>query len=613
MESYFGQEYYIGVLALILIIGVGAQIVGKHFRIPSILFLLITGLLLGPLGLGYVRPEFFEGAIRPIVEAAVIIIVFEGSIGIDLKTIKKISREATMLVSVGGVITFLGVSLGARYIVGMEWMTAMLVGGILMATGPTVIAPLVRHMKVKRKVGKILELEGVLNDAIAVIVSATIFELIIADVGLGEGIEVIGIEVILQKIVTGFLIGMFGGYLMNHALSLSKIGRQTARLLALAFVMGLYMMSNTMANASGLFAVASCGLVMGTFGSRYIEDIREFKEDLSVILLSVIFILLAAYFNPDDIINLGFRGIGLIIILMFVIRPISVFLSTSISKSLTKKEKLFISMMGPKGVVPASLAVFYTLQIGEQGLIIGLIFIAVILTVFFSGIYGRVLVKKLGLVSMNIIIVGGGNIGRVLAERFSKRGESVSIIEANEGVCESLRKLDVEVICGDATDPGTLKRAGIENTNYLLITTGDDAVNLLVSQIAISKFDLPPQKIIAKVNNPENLKVFEDLGIKAMSPSFSTALIMEDIVGTPDLFSIEVGMEGDLVECEVKNPDVIGKKLSEISLPKDSIVILVKRGDKSYIPDGSFVFEKGDRVTILGGGDHARKAMKVFT
>ncbi|MBU4075838.1 MAG: NAD-binding protein, partial [Euryarchaeota archaeon] len=334
--------------------------------------------------------------------------------------------------------------------------------------------------------------------------------------------------------------------------------------------------------------------------------IKDFKEDISIVLLSIIFILLSTFIDFEYIRAIGIKGVILVFLLMLLIRPIAVYISTMTS-DLNRGEKIFIAAMGPRGVVPASMAVYFTLRLNDQGLIsestslLGLIFMTIVITVLATGLSARFIANKTGVVPMEILIIGGGTVGRALAERFLKRGENVVIIDNNEDNCKKAVKLGVIAVQGDAQDVAVLKKAGIEHSKYLVATTDQDNANMLVCQIAKTNFGFTEEKLVARVNKPENLQAFRDLGIRSISPTIATAVMLDGMVGHPVLFSVcEVSGEGDIVEIRVNNKKIFGKAIKEIHLPEDSLIVMIRRKNDSIIAHPETILQDGDYVTIMG-------------
>lgn len=253
------------------------------------------------------------------------------------------------------------------------------------------------------------------------------------------------------------------------------------------------------------------------------------------------------------------------------------------------------------------MAVYFAIRLNALGFysestsLLGLMFITIIITVLATGVSASFIAKQTGVIPMEILIVGGGGVGRALADRFIKRGENVVIIDTDEENCKKAIEQGIRAVHGDAEDVAVLKKAGIEHAKYLVATTDQDNTNLLVCQIAKTKFGFSEEKLVARVNEPENLRAFTDLGIHSISPITATALMLDGMVGHPDLFTMcEVSEEGDILEVEVSNKRVIGKAVKDISLPEDTLIVLVRREGKSLIAHGETQLLDGDFVTIIG-------------
>ncbi len=214
---------------------------------------------------------------------------------------------------------------------------------------------------------------------------------------------------------------------------------------------------------------------------------------------------------------------------------------------------------------------------------------------------------------MEILVVGGGEVGQILAERFEKRGENVVVVDPSEENCQKLMKSDIRVVHGDAEDINVLKEAGIDHAKYVVATTDKDNTNLLICQIARTKFNFDKDQIVARVNNIENLHAFWDLEIRSMSPAMTTALVLDNMVGRPHMFSMcEVGEGADIIEAHVSNPKVVGKAISELKLPENSLLLMIRRGNESFIANGNIVLEYDDIITVIGEGDSAQKVADLF-
>ena len=604
--------YIFALFTLVLAAGIIAQVISKVVQIPSIVFLLAAGILLGPECIGVIDPSLYGDGLRLVVTFAVVIIVFDGGINIDIRHLRTVSHSVLALVSVGVLITMIGGAVAAHLLVGLDWAFAFLFGALIAATGPTVIVPLMRDIRVNNRIRSILEMEGVFNDAVSILLAAVIFEWITMSHPTVES----GILMFLLRIAIGVTVGVIMGLTCAFALSQTRVvTRQLAHLTTISFVLITYTIAEIISRETGILAVAIAAIYLGMADIPYKKEIQEFKSYLSIILLSVIFILLAAMLQFDSIASLGLRGVLVVAALILIVRPVAVFASTAHSP-LRIRDRSFISAIGPRGVVPASMATYFALKIpdGDVGdTIMGLVFLCIIITVILAGILARPIATRLRVIPMEILIVGGGGVGSTLAHRMTRRGENVVVIDTDIEHCRRLEKFGIPTVHGDGGDITVLKKAGIKHAKYLVATTDQDSVNMLVCQVAKSKFGFGEGKLIARANDPKNLSTFHDLGIKSMSPTASTAAILDHLIGHPSMFSMyELGDHGDIVEVPVTNPAMIGKAIKELKIPIDSLIVLIRRDNNTLIPHGDLIIEIGDRITIMGKINVVRKAVDMF-
>jgi len=279
------------IIALALIAGLVAQTIARHLRIPGIIALLVAGALLGPDGLNIIRPEVLGPALSALVGYAVAVILFEGGMNLNIKRLRRESGTIQRLVTLGALITMLGGTLSARYILGWPWKLSVLFGALVIVTGPTVISPIVRRIKLNRNLHTILEGEGVLIDPIGAIVAVVALEIVLYP---SASHFIAGLAGILLKLTLGAVLGVIGGYLMALLLRRhSLIPEGLENVFTLAFVLALFHISNALEAESGIASVTAAGLVIGNVHTRALSDLKEFKEGLTVMLIGLLFVLLA--------------------------------------------------------------------------------------------------------------------------------------------------------------------------------------------------------------------------------------------------------------------------------------------------------------------------------
>ncbi|RLD25420.1 MAG: cell shape-determining protein, partial [Bacteroidetes bacterium] len=391
----------------IIILGILAQWVAWRLKIPSILPLILIGLLVGPIAAEYLSEDgtkwieptwngekgLFPGdGLFYFVSLAISIILFEGGLTLKTTEIKNVGPVITKLITLGSTITFFSAAVAAHYVFNLNWEISFLFSALIIVTGPTVITPILRNIPLKKDVSAILKWEGILIDPIGALVAVLVFEFISVDQG-GEFTKTALIE--FGKIV---LFGATFGFTFAHALNFmivrNWIPRYLLNVFALASVIGVFVLSHSFAHESGLLAVVVMGMVLGNTKSGYLEELLYFKESLSVLLISILFILLAANINMKEMLLIyNWRTLVLIAIIIFMIRPLGVFLSTNRSK-LEFKEKIFISWVGPRGIVAAGIASLFGTKLALEGVpgaeyITPLVFAVVLTTVLLNATTAR--------------------------------------------------------------------------------------------------------------------------------------------------------------------------------------------------------------------------------
>ena len=605
-----GDTNLLLIVAVILGLGVTSQVLADRFRVPSVLFLILSGVAVGPKGFSIVTQEVFGSALTTIVGLSVAIIVFEGSFHLKIEKLRESPSAALRLITIGAAISFLGTTLAVRFVLDTTWGIAALVGALLIATGPTVITPILAVVPVRDRVAAALETEGIVNDVTAAILAVVIFKLLAAQGATPAAYLTDFVERLSVGVFIGLVISAVLWFLLTRVQTPTGWTPQNARLLTLVGAIVAYSTADTLVTESGVAAVATAGIVLGNVGLPYEAEIEEFKGDITIIVLSFVFIALAALIEFETLLDLGLAGLAVVAAVALVLRPLLVFLSTT-GDRFTRGEKLFMSFVGPRGIIPASVATLFAIQLGTPeapsnpegaSILAGTVFLVILLTVVFEGGFARQLAEWFKVIPMRVLIIGGGRVGTELAERLEERGENVVIIEERKSAAEDLRNQGFAVREGDGTNVEQLRKAGGERSKTIVAATGDDDTNLLVAQLAESTFDT--ETIITRVNEPENVDAFEELGVKTISSSASTAWGIDNLIERPAMsrWMTELGRSGDVQEVEVTDESLVGKTIGELNetLPESCMIALVSRDEENTVPDASLAVEYGDHLTVLG-------------
>jgi len=660
-----GANLIIALVATIIALGVGAQLLSARLQVPSIIFYIAAGLALGPgaealFGTRIIGIETFGAtSLSAIVGLSVAIIVFEGAFHLKLERIKEAPAPTFRLVTVGAAIALVGTAAVVNLVFSSAgWPLSFVIGALLVATGPTVIAPILKVVPVRDRVGAALDTEGIVNDVTAAIVAVIVFESIL----LGGEDPATLLQEFTIRLGDGLLVGIVIAGVVYYVLRYIDLSPgdapRNARLLVLAGALVAYAIANNLATEAGVAAVATAGFLLGNADIPYEEDITAFKGDVTLVVLSFVFIALAGLLDVEVLQRVGFAGVAVAVVVALVIRPILVFIST-VGGRYTRNERVFMSFVGPRGIIPASVATLFAVELGTKAdelraeaaelraeaadlsgseateltaqaaeltaqagtlneqaqILLGTVFLVILLTAVFEGGLARKIAEYLDVIPMRVIIVGGGRVGRSLADRLENRGENIVIIESDGSAVERTRNAGYTVEVGDGTDTNVLRSAGADNAKIVVAATGDDDANLLVAQLASSKFDV--EKVVARANNPDNVEAFEDLGVSTISSSMATAWAIDNQIERPAIASwmTDLGESGDVQEVELTSESVAGQSVREIGpeLPDTCLIAVVTHEDDTFVPSADYVLKKGDYVTLLGARDATRKGMQMLT
>ncbi|GAA4967933.1 sodium:proton antiporter [Algibacter aquimarinus] len=492
-------------LAGIIILGILAQWVAWKFKIPAILPLILIGLLVGPIaaeflsedGTKWIEPIWngekglFPGeGLYYFVSLAISIILFEGGLTLKRSEIKTVGPVITKLITLGSAITFFGAGIVAHLVFGLNWELSFLFAGLIIVTGPTVITPILRNIPLKKDISTVLKWEGILIDPIGALVAVLVFEFI--SVEGDSGFTKTALIEFGKIILFGTTFGFTFAHALAFAINKKLIPHYLLNVVSLSTVLLVFVESEVFAHESGLLAVVVMGMVLGNGKLENIKELLYFKESLSVLLISILFILLAANINIEDMMLLyTWKTAVLFAIVVFLIRPIAVFISTYGSK-LKFNEKLFISWVGPRGIVAAGIASLFGSKLIKQGVegaeyITPLVFMIVLGTVLLNATTARLFAKIVGVFlnkSEGILIVGAAKISRLLGHYLETNGRHVVLIDSNLKNIEKAKDLGLEAISTNIYSDNLMDNIELNDVGYVMALTGNSDIN----KYAINKF-----------------------------------------------------------------------------------------------------------------------------
>lgn len=472
-------------LSAVVTLGIAAQWMGWRMRIPSILVLLVFGIVAGPV-LGWIDPgELLGSLLYPVVSLAVAVILFEGGLSLSVKEFRSIGGVMAWLVTLGAAMTWLIGALAAHWILELAWPLAILLGAVLVVTGPTVIGPMLRFIRPTGRTGAILKWESIVIDPIGAMLAVLVFQVLIYS---GTEPEMVVATTVLKTIAIGALLGLFGALVMGFCMKRDWIPDHLQNPVAVMFVVGVFTGANLLQSESGLLAVTIMGFAMANQKAISVQHIVEFKENLRVLLISAVFILLAAHLKPQDLEQIGFASLLFFLVLVFIARPAAVFAST-LGSTLSLKEKLFLSWMAPRGIVAAAVASIFALRMEAVGIagsevLVPQTFFVIIGTVALYGLTAPWVARQMGLAKAHpqgVLFLGGRFWVRNIAKALLDEGYPVMLVDNSRHNVSAARMAGIPAFYASIFADNVLDRVEISGIGKLMAMTSNDDVNSLAA------------------------------------------------------------------------------------------------------------------------------------
>ncbi|HET6384062.1 MAG TPA: cation:proton antiporter [Armatimonadota bacterium] len=497
------QHLLVGITG-ILALGVGAHWIAWRLRLPPILLLLTVGVVAGPVT-GFIHPRALLGnLLTPIVSSSVALILFEGGLRLKVSELARIGNVVRNLVLIGATVTWIVTALAARYVLRLDDGLAILVGAILVVSGPTVIAPLLRYVRPSTTIASVLRWESILIDPLGAVLAVLVYEALA--LGPIEQATARAAAIFIRIIFAGVVVGAGGAVMMIQPLKRYWIPDFLQNAVTLAAVVGVFTASNVLARDSGLLAVTIMGITLANQKQAPVRHIMEFKESLSILLVSSLFIVIASELKYRDFRYIGLRSLLFLAILILVARPLAVAIST-IRSSLNWRERLYLACMCPRGVVAASVMSVFALRLAGPGdtqaaQLVPLAFVVVMGTVIIYGLAAAPMAHALKLALPNpqgTLIAGAGPVAQAIARSVHEQGFPTLLVDTNRANVNDAQLSGIPAYYGSILSEDLVDRIEMHGIGRLLALTSNDEVNSLAALHFIeifgraAVFQLPPQ------------------------------------------------------------------------------------------------------------------------
>lgn len=579
---------------LVVLIGIFSQWVAWRFRMPAIVVMSVAGLLVGPL-LGFINPQESMGDLfSPIITFAVALILFEGSLNLDFREIRGFNKPVLRIVTIGAFIAWIGGSLAAHYVAGLSLSVAFIIGGLFIVTGPTVILPLLRQAKLKPRTAAILKWEGIVVDPFGALLAVFAFEFIRF---LNNDVTLSSFLLFFSASMFAALLGCLFGWIFGKSFERGGVPEFLKSPVLFAVVIFIFVLSDEIMEHTGLLAVTAMGMTMANMNLSSITQIRHFKENISVLLISGIFVMLTASLSTNVLLQiLNWKILLFVGVMLFIVRPLSIWIST-IGTDLNYKEKLLIGWIAPRGIVALTVSGYFASILQENGypdaeLLTALTFALVFLTVVIHGFSIGPLAKKLNLTQPDdsgVLIVGGSRFAAAFAKSVEESGNKVLTIDRTWGALAHARKEGLAAEVGDILTEQLNYELDLTPYRFIVAMTKGDIYNSHVCEDFVH--DVGRENLYQtafQVKNKQNSTLIQG-GQSLFTPSVS-------------IFEIEERMTNGHVIRKTLITDQYSYTQYLRERDDKAILLYILRADKSiefFSPNVELQAQPGDTVVAL--------------
>lgn len=472
------------IFAAIGLMALACQWLAWRTNAPSIVFLLACGIVAGPV-VGLVNADALLGDLLfPIVSLAVAIILFEGSLTLRFEEIKDMTSTVWRMLSVGVLVTWVVIATAAHYLVGLAVELAVLFGAIMVVTGPTVISPMLRSVRPTERIASLLRWEGIVIDPLGAVLAILVFDVILTQ--RSDALLTSALLSVAKIVAMGVSSGCLVGYLLGLGLRNYYLPDYLHNISTLLVVVALFAITDALVHESGLLAVTAMGVWLANMRDVHIDDILDFKESLSLLLISGLFILLASRLELDTLAAIALPALGVVLIVQFVARPLKILVSTW-PGGLTWPERGLLAWIAPRGIVAAAIASLFALKLEEIAypgaqLMVPLTFALIIGTVVWQGLTAPSVARWLGVARPEpngVLFLGGNTVARAIAGKLSQAGFHVVIADSSWDNISTARMAGLATFFGSAVSEHADRRLDLAGLGCLFAVSRRDDLNAL--------------------------------------------------------------------------------------------------------------------------------------
>lgn len=485
-------------LAGILVLGVFAQWLAWRIKQPAILPLIIIGLLVGPISTFITSngkklldgDSIFSGDLLfSFVSISVGVILFEGGLTLRFKELKSQAGTVRNLLIFGMIGTFIMGGIAAHYIMGLGWRMSFLFGALIIVSGPTVVLPILRNVKPNAKINTVLKWEGILIDPFGALVAVLVYE-VIQSGHPGRSYTFDMLKEFFITISSGAMAGAASAGILWYLLRKNQLPKYLRNVFTLGLVILTFSFAEFIHKEAGLMATTVMGIILANTKLDEIKKILSFKEDVVLILISVLFILLSSRINVAEISTLGWQSIILFLVVILVIRPVCVFLGT-LNSDLNWRERLFIGWIAPRGIVAAAVASLFSLQLTSQEnihnvereeayLLLPLTFLIIVGTVVIQGSSAKWFAGKLKVlrkVPNGLLLVGANELAREVALALKEHNVEVVLADTSLTHINDAKSLGLNTYEGNILADQVFEEIDLSMVGKLLALTSNSGIN----------------------------------------------------------------------------------------------------------------------------------------